>query len=132
MDKIEHLGIAVKDLNQAISNYEMLLGTPCYKQEDVPSQGVRTAFFQSGPNKVELLAATDENSPIFKFLEKKGEGIHHVAFAVDDILKEMQRLKKEGYRLLSDHPSPGADGKLICFVHPKDSNGVLMELCQDI
>lgn len=132
MNKIEHIGIAVKDLEKANKIYETLLGTEAYKQEEVKSESVMTSFFQSGPNKIELLAATSEDSAIHKYLEKNREGVHHIAFSVDDIVKEMARLKKEGFRLLNEHPKKGADNKLICFVHPKDANGVLIELCQDI
>ena len=132
MDKIEHLGIAVKDLSTAIDTYEKLLNTNCYKTERVESQKVETAFFKTGPNKVELLAATSNDSTIAKFIERKGEGIHHVAFAVKDINAEMHRLKSEGFRLLQEEPIRGADNKLVCFVHPKESNGVLLELCQDV
>ena len=132
MNKIEHIGIAVKDLDKANKIYETLLGTEAYKQEEVKSESVMTSFFQSGPNKIELLAATSEDSAIHKYLEKNREGVHHIAFSVDDIVKEMARLKKEGFRLLNEHPKKGADNKLICFVHPKDANGVLIELCQDI
>lgn len=132
MDKIEHLGLAVKDLEEAISTYEKLLNTSCYKIEEVESQKVKTAFFQTGPNKIELLAATSEDSTIAKFIERKGEGIHHIAFAVADIHAEMHRLRNEGFRLLQDSPIEGADGKIVCFLHPKDSNGVLIELCQDV
>jgi methylmalonyl-CoA/ethylmalonyl-CoA epimerase len=132
MEHIEHLGIAVKDLEASIVVYEALLNTKCYKREEVKSENVITAFFQSGLNKVELLQATSEESAIYKFIEKKGEGIHHVAFNVQDIEKEMERLRKEGFRLLNEQPKRGADNKLICFVHPKDTSGVLMELCQEI
>ena len=132
MNKIEHIGIAVKDLDKANKIYERLLGTEAYKQEEVKSESVMTSFFQSGPNKIELLAATSEDSAIHKYLEKNREGVHHIAFSVDDIVKEMARLKKEGFRLLNEHPKKGADNKLICFVHPKDANGVLVELCQEI
>ncbi len=132
MNKIEHLGIAVLNLEEAILRYELLLSTPCYKRELVESQGVETAFFKVGPNKIELLGATHKDSPVAKFLEKKGEGIHHTAFAVTDIRSEMARLKKEGFRLLTEEPVKGADNKIICFVHPKDANGALIELCQDI
>lgn len=131
MDHIEHIGIAVKDLNASISLYEQLLNTPCYKQEAVEREGVTTAFFQTGPNKIELLAATRPDSPIAKFLEKKGEGIHHIAFAVPDIRAEMKRLQALGFELLSDEPRPGADNKLICFLHPKTTGSVLIELCQE-
>jgi methylmalonyl-CoA/ethylmalonyl-CoA epimerase len=132
MKKIEHIGIAVKDLNVSCSLYEKLLGTSCYKKEEVASEGVSTAFFRTGENKIELLAAISEDSPIGKFLEKKGEGIHHVAFDVDDIELEMKRLKLEGFVLLNEQPKRGADNKLVCFVHPKGTNGVLIELCQEI
>lgn len=132
MKKIEHIGIAVKDLDVSCSLYEKLLGTVCYKKEEVASEGVSTAFFKTGENKIELLAAISEDSPIGKFLERKGEGIHHIAFDVDDIEKEMKRLKLEGFILLNEQPKQGADNKLVCFVHPKGTNGVLIELCQEI
>jgi len=132
MDKIEHIGIAVKDIKAAGKLYEMLLNTTIYKIEDVESEGVKTAFLQSGPNKIELLEATSHDSPISKFIEKRGEGIHHIAFDVEDIEAEMRRLKDAGFILLNDKPKPGADNKLVCFVHPKSTNGVLIELCQDI
>jgi len=132
MEKIEHLGIAVRDLEKAKTLYSSLLNTGCYKEEEVKSQGVTTAFFKSGPNKIELLAATNDSSPIAKFIEKKGEGIHHVAFAVDDIRSEMKRLAQDGFVLLNEEPQIGADSKLICFLHPKSTHGVLIELCQDI
>ncbi len=132
MNKIEHLGIAVKDLNTSNILFEKLLGAPHYKIEDVLSEGVKTSFFKVGPNKIELLEATNEDSPIAKFLEKKGEGIHHIAFEVDDIVMEMERLKAEGFTILNEVPKKGADNKLVAFVHPKTSNGVLVELCQEI
>lgn len=132
MKKIEHIGIAVKNLESSIDIYQRLLNTDCYKTEEVVSEYVKTAFLKTGENKVELLAATSLESPIAKFLEKKGEGIHHIAFLVDDILAEMDRLKSEGFTLLNDVPKKGADNKMICFVHPKDANGVLIELCQEI
>ena len=132
INKIEHIGIAVKDLNVGNDLYEKLLGTPHYKIEEVASEGVRTSFFQSGPNKIELLEATTAEGPIAKFLEKKGEGIHHIAFSVDDIVAEMERLKKEGFILLNETPKKGADNKLVAFVHPKTAGGVLIELCQEI
>jgi len=131
MEHIEHLGIAVRDLNTAIPLYEKLLGTACYKREEVESEGVITAFFLSGNNKLELLQATREDSPIAKFIANRGEGIHHVAFAVKDIHAEMARLRAAGFRLLNEEPKHGADNKLICFVHPKDAGGMLMELCQE-
>lgn len=132
LNKIEHIGIAVNDLQQANDLYTKLLGEAPYKSEEVPSEKVITSFFKTGPNKIELLAATEGLSAIAKFIEKKGEGIHHIAFAVDNIYDEMDRLKKEGFQLLSDVPKKGADNKLVCFVHPKSANGVLVELCQEI
>ncbi|HVW13737.1 MAG TPA: methylmalonyl-CoA epimerase [Mucilaginibacter sp.] len=132
MNKIEHIGIAVRDIGAAGNLYEKLLNTPVYKTENVDSEAVKTAFLQSGPNKVELLEATSPDSPIAKFIEKKGEGIHHIAFDVEDIEAEMQRLRAEGFLLLNDEPKPGADNKLVCFIHPKSANGVLIELCQEI
>jgi len=132
MNKIEHIGIAVCDLKSAASLYEKLLNTTVYKTEAVVAEGVITAFLQTGPNKIELLEATNPESAIAKFIEKKGEGIHHIAFEVDDILAEMQRLKSEGFVLLSDEPKHGADNKLVCFVHPKSVGGVLVELVMDI
>ncbi|WP_293741289.1 methylmalonyl-CoA epimerase [uncultured Pedobacter sp.] len=132
MKKIEHIGIAVKDLNRSIAIYEKLLNTDCYKTEQVASELVNTAFFKTGENKVELLQATAPDSAIAKFIEKKGEGIHHIAFLVDDIMAEMERLHKEGFVLLKDSPKKGADNKMVCFVHPKDTNGVLIEICQEI
>ncbi len=132
MKKIEHLGIAVKNLEQAAYLYAKLLGVPCYKTETVESEGVTTAFFKTGENKIELLEATHADSPIAKFIEKKGEGIHHVAFDVEDIHAEMIRLKNSGFQLLTDEPKRGADNKLVCFIHPKSAGGVLVELCQEI
>jgi len=132
MDKIEHIGIAVKDLDASNSLFEKLFGVPHYKMEEVASEGVKTSFFKSGPNKVELLEATNSDSPIAKFLEKKGEGIHHIAFAVDDIISEIDRLKGEGFVVLNETPKKGADNKLVAFLHPKGTNGVLVELCQEI
>ena len=131
MNKIEHIGIAVNDLKTSNNLFEKLLGVAPYKEEEVASEGVITSFFNTGPNKIELLASTSEDGPIAKFLAKKGEGIHHIAFAVDDIIAEMARLKKEGFVLLNEVPKKGADNKLVAFVHPKSSNGVLIELCQD-
>ena len=132
MEKIEHIGIAVKDLEASNALFAKLLGVSHYKIEEVASEGVKTSFFKSGPNKIELLEATKPDSPIAKFLEKKGEGIHHVAFAVDDILSEMDRLKGEGFVILNETPKKGADNKLVAFLHPKGTNGVLVELCQEI
>jgi methylmalonyl-CoA/ethylmalonyl-CoA epimerase len=132
MKKVEHIGIAVKDIQASSSLYETLLGVPCYKTELVPSEAVQTAFFRVGQSKIELLSATEENSVISNFIARKGEGIHHIAFEVDDILKEMARLKAEGFILLNEQPKKGADNKLVCFVHPKGTSGVLIELCQDL
>jgi methylmalonyl-CoA/ethylmalonyl-CoA epimerase len=131
MLKIEHLGIAVKQLDISIPLYEQLLNTPCYKKEVVESEGVSTAFFHTGQEKIELLEATNEDSPIAKFIAKKGEGIHHVAFEVENIEAEMKRLSALGFQLLNDVPKSGADNKLVCFLHPKSTNGVLVELCQE-
>ena len=132
MKKIEHIGIAVKSLEASNTLFEKLLGCAPYKEEEVASEGVKTSFFLTGPNKIELLEATSADSPIAKFLEKKGEGIHHIAFAVEDIVSEIERLKKEGFKLINETPKKGADNKLVAFLHPKDTNGVLIELCQDI
>ncbi len=132
MKKIEHLGIAVRDISSANSVYEQLLGVAPYKQEEVSSENVLTSFFRVGANKIELLQATHQDSAIAKFIEKRGEGLHHVAFDVADIRAEMARLKEAGFRLLNDEPKQGADNKLICFVHPKSTHGVLIELCQEI
>jgi methylmalonyl-CoA/ethylmalonyl-CoA epimerase len=132
MEKIEHIGIAVKDLKVSNLIFEKLFGTPAYKLEKVESEGVSTSFFKSGPNKIELLAATSPGSPIAKFIDKKGEGIHHIAFAVEDIVSEIARLQKEGFVVLNETPKKGADNKLVAFLHPKSTNGVLIELCQEI
>ena len=132
MRKIEHIGIAVKDLEVSNLVFEKLFGAPAYKFEEVLSEGVTTSFFQSGPNKIELLAATHADSPIAKFIEKKGEGIHHIAFDVEDIVTEIARLKNEGFVVLNETPKKGADNKLVAFLHPKSTNGVLIELCQEI
>ena len=132
MRKIEHIGIAVKDLAASNTLFEQLLGQPPYKEEEVASEGVKTSFFMNGPNKIELLEATNPESPIAKFLEKKGEGIHHIAFDVEDIVVEIARLKKEGFIVLNEVPKKGADNKLVAFLHPKTTNGVLIELCQEI
>jgi len=132
MHKIEHIGIAVKSLETSNELFKKLFGTAHYKTEGVASEGVMTSFFQVGPNKIELLEATSSDSPIAKFIEKKGEGIHHIAFEVDDIEAEMNRLSAEGFTLLNASPKKGADNKLICFLHPKGTNGVLIELCQEI
>jgi methylmalonyl-CoA/ethylmalonyl-CoA epimerase len=132
MIKIEHIGIAVKDLSSSISLFESLLESDCYKVEAVESERVTTAFLRQGETKIELLESADAEGVIARFIEKKGEGLHHIAFEVDDILAEMERLKKEGFQLLSDKPKTGADNKLVCFIHPKTTNGVLVELCQEI
>jgi len=129
---IEHIGIAVKNTEDSNKLFEKLLGCQHYKTEQVDSEGVLTSFFKIGNSKVELLEASNPESPIAKFIEKKGEGIHHIAFEVDDIYKEMERLKAEGFTLLSTEPKKGADNKLICFLHPKSTNGTLIELCQEI
>ncbi|WBX77087.1 methylmalonyl-CoA epimerase [Tenacibaculum ovolyticum] len=132
MDKIEHIGIAVKDLEKSNELFAALFGEPHYKVEEVASEGVKTSFFKSGPNKIELLEATKADSPIAKFIEKKGEGIHHIAFAVNDIKTEIKRLQKEGFTVLNEIPKKGADNKLVAFLHPKTTNGVLIELCEEI
>ncbi|QCE41221.1 methylmalonyl-CoA epimerase [Psychroserpens sp. NJDZ02] len=132
MEKIEHIGIAVKNLEESNTLFAKLFGIPHYKVESVESEGVNTSFFKVGPNKIELLEATTPESPIAKFLEKKGEGVHHIAFAVTDIKKEILRLKSEGFIVLNETPKKGADNKLVAFLHPKSSNGVLIELCQEI
>ncbi len=129
---IDHIGIAVDDLEEAVDTYEKLLNGECYKREVVEEQKVETAFFETGQSKVELLGATDPDSVIAKYVAKKGEGMHHVAFEVDDIHAELNRLRDEGFTVLSDEPSLGADSKLVAFVHPKDNHGVLVELCQSI
>ena len=130
--KIEHIGIAVKDINGANKLFAALLGTPHYKTESVESEKVSTAFYKVGESKIELLEASDPNSAIAKFIEKRGEGIHHIAFEVKDILSEMKRLKEAGFLFARDEPFRGADNKLVCFLHPKSTNGVLVELCQEI
>ena len=132
MRKIEHIGIAVKDLEVSNTLFEKLFGAPAYKSEVVESEGVTTSFFLNGPNKIELLAATNPDSPIAKFIEKKGEGIHHIAFDVEDIVSEIARLQKEGFVVLNEIPKNGADNKPVAFLHPKSTNGVLIELCQEI
>lgn len=132
MNKIEHIGIAVKDIKKATETYTKLFNQPPYKTETVESENVTTTFFKTGENKIELLEATSEESAIHKFIQKKGEGIHHIAFDVDDIYAEMERLTKEGFIVLNEQPKKGADNKLVCFLHPKSVNGVLIELCQEI
>ena len=130
--KVDHIGIAVKDLAVSIPLFERLLGTSCYKTENVASEQVETAFFLQNGSKIELVQSNQADGIIAKYIDKKGEGMHHIAFEVPDILAEMERLKKEGFTLLNEHPKKGADNKLVCFVHPKDCNGVLIELCQSI
>ena len=132
MLKIEHLGIAVKNLEISNLLFSKLLNSSPYKNEMVESESVNTSFFLLGDSKIELLESMSEDSPIAKFIAKKGEGLHHIAFEVDDIVSEMQRLEKEGFVLLNNHPKIGADNKLVCFIHPKSTNGVLIELCQEI
>lgn len=132
MNKIEHIGIAVKNLKDANDLFEKLFGEPHYKVEEVQSEGVSTSFFKVGDNKIELLEATKDDSPIAKFIEKKGEGIHHIAFDVDDIKAEIKRLQNQGFNVLNETPKKGADNKLVAFLHPKSTNGVLIELCQEI
>jgi len=132
MLKVEHIGIAVMSLQKSIPLFEKLLDTPCYKTEDVSTESVTTAFFRKGETKIELLESTTEAGVIKKFIEKKGEGIHHVAFDVQDIFVEINRLKSEGFVLINDQPKKGADNKLVCFIHPNSTGGVLVELCQEI
>lgn len=131
MEKIEHIGIAVKDIDEGDILYSKLLGVEPYKRELVEDQGVITSFFKCGPNKIELLQSIEESGIIAKFIKRKGEGIHHIAFSVKDIRKEMQRLAKEGFTLLQDEPVKGADNMWVCFLHPKTTGGVLIELCQE-
>ena len=131
MQKIEHIGIAVKSLADSIPVFEKLLNSQCYKTETVESEKVRTAFFKIGDSKIELLESTEDGGTISKFIEKKGEGIHHLAFDVNDIRAEMKRLSSEGFQLLNTEPKAGADNKMVCFLHPKNTNGVLIELCQE-
>ena len=130
MQKIEHIGIAVRSLTTSIALFEKLLASPCYKKEIVENEQVNTAFFQLGETKIELLESLDPQGIIAKYIEKKGEGLHHIAFEVEDIHAEMTRLEKDGFMLLPEFPKMGADNKLICFLHPKGTNGVLIELCQ--
>lgn len=131
MQKVEHIGIAVKSLSHSVPLFEKLLKTNCYKTEPVESEKVNTAFFRQGDTKIELLESTDPDGVIARFIEKKGEGMHHIAFEVEDIEAEMKRLKEEGFVLLQEKPKPGADNKLVCFLHPKTTNGLLVELCQE-
>ena len=132
MQKIEHIGIAVKDLAISVPLFENLLNSQCYKTELVETEKVNTAFFKTGETKIELLESTDPNGVIAKFIERKGEGLHHIAFNVEDIYAEMKRLQGEGFVLLNEEPKTGADNKLVCFLHPKGTNGVLIELCMEI
>lgn len=132
MNKIEHIGIAVKSLETSIPLYEALLNTPCYKTEEVTTEKVRTAFFAVGESKIELLESTDPQGVIARYIEKKGEGMHHIAFTVEDIYAEMDRLRAAGFELLNPEPKPGADNKLVCFLHPKGTTGVLVELCMEV
>ncbi len=131
MEKLEHIGIAVRSLAEAIPRYEKLLGTPCYKTEEVASEQVRTAFFKQGESKIELLESMSPEGVIAQFIEKRGEGLHHIAFAVSDIHAEMEKKKSDGFQLLNTEPKAGADNKLVCFIHPKSAGGVLVELCQE-
>ncbi len=131
MRKLEHIGIAVRSLSHSIPLFESLLNTDCYKEELVESESVNTAFFTTGSEKIELLESTDPEGVIAKFIEKRGEGIHHIAFSVNDIEIEMKRLTEAGFVLLNEKPRPGADNKLVCFLHPKNTNGVLIELCME-
>ena len=131
MLKVEHIGIAVLSLQKCLPLFEKLLNTACYKTEQVSTENVTTAFFQKGDTKIELLESTSEDGVIKKYIEKKGEGIHHIAFDVQDIYAEMSRLKSEGFILINDKPKNGADNKLVCFIHPKSTGGVLIELCQE-
>jgi methylmalonyl-CoA/ethylmalonyl-CoA epimerase len=132
MLKIEHIGIAVKNISESVKLFESLLNTPCYKTETVESEKVSTAFFKMGDSKVELLQAFSDESAIAKFINARGEGLHHIAFEVENIEAEMARLKEKGFQLLRDKPFRGADNKMVCFIHPKSCNGVLVELCQEI
>lgn len=132
MSKVEHIGIAVRSLAESVPLFEKLLNTACYKTELVRSESVNTAFFKKGETKIELLESTTEDGVIRRYIDKKGEGIHHIAFAVEDIHAEMDRLKSQGFVLLNEQPKKGADNKLVCFLHPKSTNGVLIELCQEI
>ena len=132
MLKVEHIGIAVRTLAESVPLFEKLLNSQCYKTEMVDNEKVNTAFFKKGDTKIELLESIDENGVVSKFIERKGEGLHHIAFEVADIESEMERLKNEGFILLNDKPKAGADNKLVCFLHPKSTNGVLIELCQSI
>jgi len=132
MLKVEHIGIAVRTLAESVPLFEKLLKSQCYKMERVESEKVNTAFFKTSDTKIELLESIEENGVISKFIDKKGEGLHHIAFEVENIESEMERLKSEGFILLNEKPKKGADNKLVCFLHPKSTNGVLIELCEEI
>src|SRR5688500_15326449 len=132
IEKVEHIGIAVRNLEEANRIYEKLLNSPPYKLEDVASEKVKTSFFKSGPTKIELLETTDPEGPVGRFISRYGEGVHHIAFEVKDIKSEMKRLRKEGFLVLSEEPMKGVDNKLVCFLHPKNTSGVLIELCEEI
>jgi methylmalonyl-CoA/ethylmalonyl-CoA epimerase len=132
MEKLEHIGIAVKNMDQSNTLFASILGVPHYKIEDVQSEGVRTSFFDIGGVKIELLQALNDESPIAKYIEKKGEGVHHLAFSVEDISESIQSYKEKGFELVNEIPKKGADDKMICFLHPKSTGGVLIELCQDV
>lgn len=132
MLKVEHIGIAVRTLAESVPLFEKLLKSQCYKTEIVESEKVKTAFFKTSDTKIELLESLEDNRVISKFIDKKGEGLHHIAFEVDNIESEMERLKNEGFILLNEKPKKGADNKLVCFLHPKSTNGVLIELCEEI
>jgi len=132
MKKVEHIGIAVKSLEISIPLYEKILGSPCYKTEEVASENVKTAFFMQGDTKIELLESTSPDGVIARYIEKKGEGMHHIAFEVDDIEAEMKRMVADGFILLNDKPKQGADNKMVCFLHPKTTGGILTELCMEI
>ncbi len=132
LEKVEHIGIAVKNLHEAEEKYTYLLGVKPYKREEVKSEKVITSFFRLGETKIELLAATSPESPIARFIEKRGEGIHHIAYATSDIKAELKRLEKEGFEIITPQPKKGADNKLVAFIHPRSAGGVLIELCQDI
>ena len=132
MNKIEHIGIAVNNLQESSLLYEKLFGAPAYKHENVDSEGVKVAFFKKGPNKIELLEASNPDSPISKFIANKGEGVHHIAFEVDDIRAEIERLKSDGFIIVNEIPKIGADNKVVVFLHPKSTSGVLIELCQEM
>jgi len=130
--KVEHIGIAVKDLATSIPLFEQLLGSPCYKTESVDSESVNTAFFLQQSTKIELLESSKPEGPIAKFIDKKGEGMHHIAFEVDDLKAEIERLKSEGFKFINEEPKRGADNKMVCFLHPKSTNGMLVEICQQV